>query len=147
MRVICRHGHFAFYPRDEKDISLFASYNELELVRVGDYFTFESISEAPDFSLEGLAYLNLTASETYEGNPWEIFRENNFVYDLANDEIKLKTQVSNSVKLPQTGPFYCPPVFLIQPGSILADGNRVMSYDAEFDQESYQLKVREFAYV
>lgn len=147
MRLICRHGHFAFYPRDEEDISKFASYYDLEVVRVQDFYTFADLVDAKDYSLAGLAYLNLTATKTYEGNPWDIFRENNFVYDLVEEELALKTSVKTIVDLPATDNYFISPVPLIQPGSFDKAGNRILSYDAEFIQDTFQLKVREFSYV
>jgi hypothetical protein len=62
MRVLCRYGHFAFYPKDEKEISLFNQLFDQVLLRQDDFYTFEFLKDAPEYSLLGKPYLGLPAS-------------------------------------------------------------------------------------
>ncbi len=146
MRVLCRSGHFAFYPRDASELSRYMSLYKVTLVAVDDYYTFEGISAAKSYSLEGHAYLNLTATKTHEGKPWEVFKANNFVYDLSTDSLVLKTAVRGKLSLPLSGDFYVAPNPTIQPGSVFSGGNRIMSYDGEYDFSFYQLQIMGFDY-
>jgi len=146
MRVLCRHGHIAFFPRDPSEISRFMSIYKVTLQRVDDFYTFDGIAAAKDYSLENHSYLNLTATKTYEGSPWEVFKANNFVYDLSTNLLVLKNSVKLKISLPLVGNYYLAPNPIIQPGSVFSGGSRIMSYDGEYDDSFYQLKIREFAY-
>lgn len=146
MRMLCRSGHLAFYPRLPGEISHFISYYGTPLVAVSDYYTFPGIAAAKDYSLEGHPYLNLTASATFEGRPWEVFKANGFVYDLTSDSIRLSSAVQTTVKLPLVGNYYLSPYPVLPPGSLFTAGNRILSYDAEYDFDFYQLKVLRFDY-
>lgn len=146
MRVLCRSGHIAFFPRDASEISRFMSIYKVTLVRVNNFYTFDGIAAAKDYALENHSYLNLTASKTFEGEAWEIFKANNFVYDLTTNLLVLKTAVKAKVSLPLSGDYYISPNPVLQPGSVFSGGNKVMSYDGEYDDNFYQLKIRGFDY-
>jgi hypothetical protein len=146
MRVLCRHGHFAFIPNDAEQISRFASYFDKEVERDGDFYTFPLLAGAPKYSLAGKLFLNLPAVTTFEGEPWEVMRENGFVYSLATGLLVLKESITTLINPPQTGFFFLAQTPLIQPGSRNASGDQVLSYDAEWVQRAYQLRVSEFQY-
>lgn len=146
MRVLCRSGHLAFYPRTSTEISRFCSYFKQELVRVEDYYTFPNLADAEDYSLVGKPYLNLPAIKTFEGNPWDVLSENKFVYNLATGLIVPAASITFLIQMPQVGFFFLPSVQLIQPGSIDTSGQQILSYSAEYVQDTFQLKVSEFDY-
>lgn len=146
MRVLCRHGHFAFYPHRPWDIAQFCSYFELSLEREGDYYTFPDLLDAPDFSLAAKPYLATPAIKTYEGKPWEIFRENGLVYNFNTGLVVPKAAIVETVELKQCDFFYLSSTPLIVPGSRDGTGNQVLSYDGEFNYNFLELKVSEYAY-
>lgn len=146
MRVLCRHGHFAFYPRTTAELSNFISYYGTPLTRVSDYYTFDAVAAAKDYSLEGHSYLNLTASATFEGNPWDVFKANNFVYDLTTNLLVLKTAIKLKVSLPLSGKYYLSPNPILPPGSVFSGGDKIMSYDGEYEEGFHQLKILGFDY-
>ena len=146
MRVLCRHGHFAFYPRKAGDIARFSNSFGMDLVPEEDYYTFEGLQGADDYSLVGKIYLNLPALAMYEGKPWEIMRENNYVYSLALGLIVPKLTILGLVDLTSTGFYYVASGALIQPGVRTMTGQQVLSYSGEFVEEGFGLRVLEFDY-
>lgn len=147
MRVVCRHGHFAFYPRDENDIARFAQYFKFPLVQDGDFYTFELLAGAPRYSLKLAPWLGLPAVKTYEGRgPWDVMRENGFVYDITSSLLVLKTSVLTLANLSQSTNYYLTPSALLQPGARVAGNIQILSYDGEFIGKYFQLKIRSFSY-
>ncbi len=146
MRVLCRHGHFAFYPRKASDISKFSNYFDVTLVRERDYYTFEGLLDAPNYSLTGFPFLNLPALATFEGEPWEVMRENGFVYDLRLGLIVPKLSVIGIVDLPLVGYYFLAKGSLVQPGTRTMIGRQILSYSAEFEDVGSSLKVMEYSY-
>lgn len=148
MRVLCRHGHIAFYPTSPTDVRDFVETYGIELIRVGDFYTFGAIAAAPRYSIEGHKYLTVTATKTFEGRgPWDIFRENNWVYSISTAAIVLKTSVNETENLLLSNDCFVSTSALIQPGAKNMAGDRILSYDAEFDARFQRLKVREVQFV
>lgn len=147
MRIICRHGHFAFYPKDAHDIASFADLFTEELVRVGDFYTFSFLKDAPDFSIQGKPFLGLPAVKTFEGAPWEVMRENGFVYNVAAKAIVPKASIVLLSSLELSRDFWTTENPLVQPGSRMPSGEQILSYDAEYIRQASQLRVFEVQYV
>jgi len=146
MRILCRHGHYAFYPRNEIEVFIYNDLYGAELVREDDYYTFPFLKGASDHSLVGKTYLGLPANARYEGKPWEIMKENNFVYSLA-----LKVVVPVELILDFTDPYLAGQYFLsdallVQAGAKNILGQRILSYDAEFLQEYNQIRILGMSY-
>lgn len=146
MRVVCRHGHFAFYPRRASDLSRFSSYFNLNLGREEDYYTFKELVDAPHYSIIGKPYIHLPAISTYEGKPWDVMRENSFVYHLQTGLVIPKVSVLSMMDLPLVGNYYLAGGALIQPGALDLTGQRILSYTGEFVEEGFKLRVVEFSY-
>lgn len=146
MRVLCRSGHFAFYPRTASDIARFSNYFSVTLKRERDYYTFKGLYGAEDYSLLGKPYLNLPALATYEGEPWEIMRENDFVYSLDLGIIVPKLSILSIVDTPLVGYYYRAGGSIIQPGSRTLLGQQILSYSGEFIDEGSSLRISEFSY-
>ena len=147
MRIVVRHGYFSFYPRNAEELSRIQNIYDLELQRVQDFYTFARLVEAKDYSLIGAPYLNLTANKTFEGKPWEVMRENSFVYHMETQLLLPKTSITTVIDLPLINHYYLVENALIQPGSRLRSGEQIISYDAEFEFRTYELKVMEVGLV
>jgi hypothetical protein len=146
MRVLCRHGHYALYPRRASDAARYCQFFDTELERVEDFYTFPELVAAEHFSIAGREYLGLQATVTFEGRPWDVMRENGFVFDVSNRKLVLLGSVSLRVELPLSNHFYIAPP-LVQPGSRDRSGRRILSYDGEYaDGEFTRLYVRELEY-
>ncbi len=147
MRVLVRHGHFAFFPKTAKEVAKFASYFDQDLVRVDDYYTFESLAELPRYSIMIKPFGNLPAITTYEGRgPWEVMRENDFVYNVGLKLLVPKLAVVGMVTLLRSDAYMICPTPLYQPGMRDASGRQILSYDGEYMPENFQLKIREVSY-
>src|SRR4051812_4712842 len=103
MRVLCRHGHFAFYPRKASDINQFSQSFGVTLKREEDYYTFPRLQGAPKYSLLGKLYVNLPALATYEGMPWEVMKANDFVYNVQLGLLVPKLAVIGLTEINQKG--------------------------------------------
>jgi hypothetical protein len=147
VRVICRHGHLAFYPRNAREVKRFCDYYETELVRDGDFYTFPFLKDAPRYSIAGAPYLNLPAVETFEAaSPWEVMKKNGFVYHIKTGLLVPKTAVTIFINPPLVGNYFLAQSPLIQAGSRNALGSAILSYDAEYVQDTFQLRVMGFDY-
>lgn len=144
MRVVCRHGHYAFYPRDASDVQRFANFYNLDLVGERDYFTFRNLLRLPTYSLKGKAYGGVTALKTFSGMPWEVMQANDLVYDLGSGVIVKKESITQVINPMLTDFFYIAETVLVQAGSFLPTGQKILGFDGEFDILSNQLRVRSF---
>jgi hypothetical protein len=146
MRVLCRHGHFAFYPRGASDIYRFAQSFDVELEREEDYFTFPTLKGAESYSLAGKPYLGIPALETFEGKPWDVMKENGLVYDVQLGIVVPKTTIVGIADITQKGFFYVCNVPLLQPGARTILGRQILSYSGEFREDKFYLRILEFGY-
>lgn len=146
MRVLCRHGHFAFYPRNAGEVARFTQYFGIQLESVEDFYTFPLLVDAPKFSLVGLPYLAVPALETFEGEPWEVMRANGFVYDVKKETLVRKETVLIQIAPPLLSFYYLAQTPLIQPGSRNSIGRQVLSFDGEYSVDILQLRLSEFGY-
>lgn len=130
MRIRCRHGFFTFHEEVLGEVSKFASNFELDLVPYEDAFTFENLADAEEYSLFGKPYLNLPAIKTFEGTPWEILEENDFVYSLALNLIVPIQSIVTTFSLSQSDYYYLADG-LLQPGAFSGlGGGRLINYTA-----------------
>ena len=145
MRVICRHGHYAFYPRRAGDLAAFVNRFSQELVSFDDYFTFPLLAGAKEYSLKGANFLNLPATETFAGKPWEIMKANGFVYNIQTKLLVQAASIIASTNVYRTGLYYTSESSLIQAGSLNAGGVKLLSYDGEYNSDDLILRLREFS--
>lgn len=146
MRVLVRHGHFAFYPQNNSEVWHFRRLFKLELFPEQDYYTFQGLLGLPRWSQLGRLYGPLPAIKNYEGrNASEVMRENGLVYSLATGLIIPFAGVTTTVALPQSRDYAIAPKPLIQPGSILTNtvtpGNRILGYEGHLDLEFQRLYI------
>lgn len=146
MRILCRHGHFAFYPKNAEEIGAFSEYFDQELVRVQDFYTFAALENTPDYSLIAKPFLNLPATKTFAGKPWEVMRENGFVYSIDLKMLVPKLSVVGLIDPPLVNYYFVPDTPLIQPGWRNASGQQLMSYDGEYVGSTFELRVLGFSY-
>lgn len=142
MKVICDHGFFKLYPVAKDDLRRFERVQGLKLEPNGDHFTFPVLRELPRFSIKGVPFGGLPATETIEGrDAGDVMRANKLVYSIA-----LKALVPYSVVLPQislmlSADYAIVGRVLLQPGTILQNGKRILSYDGVMNQDYQQLLI------
>lgn len=139
MRILCRHGFFSFYPSNSEELARFCSIFELNLVRMGDFFTFPFLAKIGDYTLSGASFMNLVANKTFEGKPWDLLKENKIVYHVMTESLVPISTVVDVVDIYLGNYSYHSEVALIQPGSLDSTGKRVASYDAMFDFDMKRL--------
>lgn len=139
MKITCRHGYYIFEEKKTGDLSDFVSLFELPLVQVDNYFTFEALQDAPDFSLNGSTYLDADAIKSFAGKPWEVMRENELVFDFNNLEVVDINSIDTNLDIEKAGRFYLSSG-LILAGSVTDDGSRVTDYAAHFDKDTMQFR-------
>lgn len=147
MRVRCLHGYFIFEETRVGQVSDFMSYTGLSLVPKGPYYTFESLENAPNYSLAGKELLlGVNAIETFEGPPWEVFEANGMIYDFTTDTLKPILSVAINTQLQASGNRYISPGFLL-PGSVIAGGQRIKNFDGYWSRESFRWLYSEVTFV
>lgn len=124
----------------------FMKLNKIELVPWRDHYTFEPLAECPDFSLVGQDLLGIPATETFEGEPWEIFEANGLVYDFTLESVVPITTIIQNVSIGLAGNRYTANG-LILPGSLTDSGDRVKDYSAWFSRDTLRWLYSEVSYV
>jgi hypothetical protein len=133
MKITCIHGYFIFEESEPGEIGRFSSVYGVELAASGlGYYTFPFLLDAPKYSLIGKTYLNLMAVAMFEGEPWDILEANEFVYDLGSGDLSTLLLIVSPITL-RASDFYYVSNSLIQPGSRLPSGQRIMDYTCWFD--------------
>jgi hypothetical protein len=125
------------WERGAGELSKFMKLYGSRIVPKEDYFTFETIQNCPNLSIEGADYLGNVATETFEGEPWEVMQANGLVYDFERDEMLPKAGVSNRVSYILTGRYYVSQG-LIVPGSLTQTGDRILSFTAWYDFTTFK---------
>lgn len=146
MKARCLHGYFIFEETKPGQVSDWASYSGLSLVPRGPYFTFEALAEAPRYSIQGAPLLNLTATKTFEGEPWEVLEANGFVFDFSTNLLKPLLSVTQLVQIKTAGHKFISRG-LILPGSLTDGGERVKDYAAHYSKETLRWLYSEVSYV
>ena len=146
MRVRCLHGYFIFNEMRQGQISDFMNLTGLSLVSKDNYYTFEGLEDAPEYSLVGKTLLNLPAIALFEGKPWEVFEANEMVFDFTTGLLVPITSIVRIIEIKQAGNMFVTNG-LIQPGSLTADGKRVKDYAAWFSRDRLTWHYSEVAYV
>ncbi len=142
MRVVCRYGHFAFYPAAVGEVQRFMRIFDLPIYPENDYFTFEPLLALPRWSQTGLPFGGLPAITTYEArNTWEVMEQNEFVFSLGLETLVPVSTIVQAVSLSQTQDTLVAPAVLVQPGAFIEVGVRLTSYHGEIDLQYQRLYI------
>lgn len=115
----------------------------MSLVPYEEYFTFEKLINPPEYSIKAGTYLGATCLKTYSGKPWEIFKENGFVFNFITDQVVQKSTINNPILLDVAGSGrYFISNGLILPGS-LTDAGKITSYTAFYSFEKSRFRYSE----
>ncbi len=146
MLIRCLHGYFIFKERFAGDVSRFmAIFQDLSIVAVDDYFTFEFLANSPTHVIAGDDFLGAPCLVTAEGRPWEIMRANNIVYDFQLEAVVPILTVTKRLELAQ-GSNYAISPGLIMPGSLSRTATRVRDYTAYHNTETQDFRYSEVSY-
>jgi hypothetical protein len=145
MRIVCRHGFFEFFEDGPGEVSTFMSVFGFRLSPFRNRFTFTELLDAETFSVEGVEYLVEIASKTYEGEPWDVMRENGLVFDFIEGKLVPILSIVESIRLSRMGNFY-QSNGLILPGSLNDEGLRVTDYSAWYSWKTNTFRYSEVTY-
>jgi hypothetical protein len=147
MRIECRHGFYIFEEQEAGEISKFASKFELGITRREDgLFTFDDLVDAESFSIEGVDYLGVTATVTFEGKPWEVMRANNLVYDFTTGTVKRISQVTRLLQVQKAANYFLTDGMILG-GSVNSTGSRVSDFLGFYIWASAKFRYTELSYV
>jgi hypothetical protein len=147
MKVKCLHGFFIFEQSIVGQISDFMSLTGLTLVPRENYYTFEGLEDAPNYSLKGRPLVGeVLAIETYQGQAWEVFEANGMVFDFLQGILVPISSVTQRVTLSAAGNRYISPG-LILPGSLTGSGERVKEYSGFFSRQTLRWMYSEVGFV
>jgi hypothetical protein len=139
MRIDCLHGYFIFSESEAGDIARFAGIFELDVVQKDNYFTFAQLADAPLYSIKGGTYLGADATETFEGNPWQVMEANGLVYNFQTGEIVPAESITQRIKIHLANNYYFSPG-LILPGSLTDEGERITGYIAHLSLDTHRFR-------
>lgn len=147
MRVLCRHGYYAFYPKTAAEVSRFSSFYGTSLVRSGDHYTFPGLADLPRYSIQGGLYGGLPAIKTFAGHPWEVMEANGLVWSLALSALApAATQMAVTYPMPNMGYYFAPRVQGLPQAGALVGTSPVLSFDAMIEPDM-TVRVIEFSAV
>lgn len=147
MRIVCRHGHYAFYPYTSAELARFCTKYDAELFPEEDYYTFEELLGAPRYSLAALTWVNLPAVKTYEGrHAWDVMRENNFLFSLQTKLIVPKTSIIGVYDNPRSAYYWRAVTILPQAGYRDVGGNQILGFDAVHDVALSETRILSVSY-
>ena len=143
MQINCVGGYFIFRQSRAGEISDFASLFEgLSFDSVNDYFTFTALRDAPKFAIAGDTYLGAPCTVTCEGEPWDVMRMNDLVFDFNQNKVVPLESITRLASITQAANYFLSPGLII-PGSVTDDGSRVRDYAAHYFFDSNKFKYSE----
>lgn len=145
MRITCLHGYFIIREDALGEVAKFNSYYGLDLVAKDDYYTFELLAGAPEYSQAALAFLDYPALTTYAGKPWEIMERNGLVYDFTLRSLRPVLSVTLLASITRTHSDWISRG-LILPGSLLKDLSRIVGYQGGVDLSTFNYYYSEITY-
>jgi hypothetical protein len=145
MRIDCLHGYFKFTEARAGQLSRFMSIFDVELERSGDHFTFSDLVDAPDYSLVGGTFLGAPTITAFEGDPWDVMRENLLTYDFNLGLVIPIAAVLQRAALQSAANFYMAQGMIVA-GALMDDGSRVTDYSAHFSFDLLNFRYSEVAF-
>jgi hypothetical protein len=145
VKIACLHGYFLFTEDKQGEVAEFNSLYEQDLVPKDNYYTFELLADAKLYSLVASPYLDLPATVTYAGNPWDILEQNAFVYNFNTKLVVPFVSITTKIEPIQLYNGYTLRG-LIQPGSVNNAWMRIKNYKCHLDLKKMIFDYSEVVY-
>jgi len=142
MKIDCLNGFFIITESKVGQVSDFMKWSGLTIVKYGEFYTFEGLENVPEYTISGTPFLNLVATKTYQGKPWELFEENNVVFNFLTGLLTPIALIVQPVKLSVSGNKYISNGLII-PGSLLPNGKKIKSYSGYFSRDTLNFNYSE----
>lgn len=140
MKVLCRHGHYAFYPKNDREVFDFSQYFQRKMIFVDDYYTFEKIGLLAQYGIKNQNYGGSILSTTASGHAWEVFKENSLVYNLNTDIVVPIASITSLANIKRVYASYQVDNIFLQAGSIY-NGKRVIDFFGEYEIKNQRLNL------
>lgn len=145
MRITCLHGYFICREDFTGEVAQFNSFYDQDLVAKDDYYTFELLSRAPDYSLVTVPYLGVPAIKTFEGKIWDVMRQNQLTYNCLTGLLQNMASIGFVASFSRRYAAYSSRG-LIQPGSLTENGQIIKGYQCVYDSLSQTFYYTELFY-
>jgi hypothetical protein len=146
MKLKCLHGFYLFEETQVGQLSDYSSFTGFSLVRFRDKYTFADLEDIENYSLISKPILNYLATETFSGEPWEVFEQNSVVYDFTSGLIVPISSITTKAIVQQAGNRFVSPG-LILAGSYTNTAQRVKGYSAFYSRDTQRWLYSEIEYV
>lgn len=146
MRVTCQHGYYKFYPDDNGSLARFSKLFYIDFVAVKDYYVFKGLETLKNYSIAGSIYYNLPALKTFEGEPWEVMKENSFVFDLTTGLLLPSLSIIATDRLKSFNQYFTADSRILQAGTRDQSLSQILSYDSDFDFDIMRQRIRWIQY-
>lgn len=147
MRIVVRHGHIAYYPRDREEVLHFRRIFKMALVAEHDYFTFAGLAGVPNWSQVGLDFGGLPAVVNYVGpHASDVMRANGFVYSMSDEVmVPIARYAGNRINFKQSRDTLLSPRPFVQPGVLVSIDSTLrgtlLSYSGELNIDEQRLSI------
>ena len=142
MKIICEFGFYKFFPESVTDLMLFKAATGKTLVKVEDFYTYSALAALGDYSIKGQDFGGVTAIVSFEGKPWEVFRQNALNYDVDSDKIEKAYSKSRIVNESMDGYFWSV-TGIPRSHAQLADKTRITGFEGFIDvKRNYTIIIR-----
>lgn len=95
MRIDCTNGFYKFYPDGINELTIFSEIFGIDLVHMGDFYTFKQLAELPDYSIKGQIFGGIVASKNYAGTPWDVFSQNGLKFNIEKGIITTNDMIES----------------------------------------------------
>jgi len=94
MKIICEKGFYKFFPQNIGEIARFKTKTGYILTECGDYFTFETLANLPNYSFTAQLYSGIIPGlKNYAGLREEVMAENGYAFYLKTQTLILKSLI------------------------------------------------------
>jgi hypothetical protein len=146
MKIISRHGYLTFYPKKKDDLIRFARLYKTTFESENDFFTSFGLSLLPRYSIQGVDFGGLPAAVNFEGqHASEVLKANEYVPNIKTNFLVPLSVISSVISLSKTADYAIYNGVLIQPGSFLRTGERIVSYRGEIDLDWQKLYLTDWS--
>jgi hypothetical protein len=143
--INCLHGYFIVREETRGEAALFNSTFGQDLTKKNDYYTFSFLADAENYSLIAKPWLAVPATATYQGEIWEVMEQNGFVYNYISGAVVPINSITTRYEVTKLNDGYTSR-FLLLPGSVDKDWNRVASYQCFANLRTLTFNYSELTY-
>ena len=145
MRVICNNGFYKFYPQEIGEIRRFGDKYGIDLVQDGDYFTFTTLAELPNYSFKNHIYSGLfLGTVNYAGDKDDVMAKNGYTFYQETNNLILKSAIFNKMRYNYSNYIY---MSTLPQAYSYDDFGIITGFSGFIDIDFMRFKIERFFYV